>query len=258
MARRYLTANRIEFDLVPGAKELPQQDIVLHPAVPASLPAPGMTHLQTTPRNLSRPRSGHPLASPHRVQARQLTNGLSLRLVERHDVPLVTLSLVIRSGETSTPSGKEGLCSLTASLLDEGTRSRSAVEIAGALSDIGASISTSGSLESIEINITTLSPYLEAAIRILADVIVNPAFADPDLERLKRERLATLDSGLNNAETDCVECHAEIALSTPASVRAARAGNKTIRQINNARRCRSVLQEDFCSRKRGARDRRRF
>ena len=50
----------------------------------------------------------------------------------------MTLDLVVKSGETSTPKGKEGLASIAASLLDEGTKSRTALQIAGELAEIGA------------------------------------------------------------------------------------------------------------------------
>ena len=78
---------------------------------------------------------------------RRLSNGLGLRIVERHDVPLASLTLTIKSGETSTPPGKEGLCPFTTALLVQGTKSRSAMEIAGSLSEIGGTISAGGELE---------------------------------------------------------------------------------------------------------------
>ena len=131
---------------------------------------------------------------------RVLSNGLVLRIVERHDVPLVALTLTVRSGETSTPPGKEGLCSITANLLDEGTTSRTALEIAGSLSEIGASISSNGWLESMDIRLTTLSPYLEQSLDIYTDVILNPKFAAHDLERLKFEQAPSCDSRADHAE----------------------------------------------------------
>ena len=61
---------------------------------------------------------------PPRFERRTLSNGLELWIVERHELPIVTVDLVVKSGETSTPKGKEGLASIAASLLDEGTKTR--------------------------------------------------------------------------------------------------------------------------------------
>ena len=108
---------------------------------------------------------------------RKLANGLWLRIVERHETPVVTMKLVVRTGETSTAAGKEGLCSLTASLLDEGTISRTGLQIVSDLLDIGASISASGWLESIEVNLTTLARHLEGALDLYTDVILEPCFS---------------------------------------------------------------------------------
>ncbi len=65
-----------------------------------------------------------PRYQPPGFQRRRLSNGLELRVVERHELPIVTVNLVIKSGETLTPRGKEGLASLAAELLEEGTTSR--------------------------------------------------------------------------------------------------------------------------------------
>ena len=60
------------------------------------------------------------------IKRRRLSNGLELRIVERHDLPIVRLKLVVKSGETSAPRGKDGLSLMTVNLLEEGTKSRTA------------------------------------------------------------------------------------------------------------------------------------
>ena len=73
----------------------------------------------------------------------------------------MTLGLIVKSGETSTPKGKEGLGSITASLLDEGTKTRDSLEIAGDLAEIGAALAAAGELESTTVSLTTLTRHLE-------------------------------------------------------------------------------------------------
>src|SRR5262249_60539448 len=72
-----------------------------------------------------------PRYAPPQFERRKLSNGLEVRIVERHDLPIVTFDLVLKSGETLTPKGKEGLGSIAAGLLDEGTKTRDALHLAG-------------------------------------------------------------------------------------------------------------------------------
>ena len=85
-----------------------------------------------------------PRYRPPGFQRRRLSNGLELRIVERHELPIVTVNLVIKSGETLTPRGKEGLASLAAELLEEGTTSRDTMQLAGELAEIGSTLTASG------------------------------------------------------------------------------------------------------------------
>src|SRR5439155_25869689 len=85
-----------------------------------------------------------PHYQPPRFERRRLSNGLELRIVERHELPIVTVDLIVKSGETLTPKGKEGLASLAAGLLDEGTKSRTALQLAGELAEIVASLEAAG------------------------------------------------------------------------------------------------------------------
>lgn len=99
---------------------------------------------------------------PPRFDRRALSNGLKLLIVERHELPIVTFDLIVKSGETSTPKGKEGLGSIAASLLDEGTKTRDSLQIAGEQAEIGAALAAAGELESTTFSLTTLKRHLDA------------------------------------------------------------------------------------------------
>jgi zinc protease len=202
VARQYLGARRIEFHVLPGAKAVIPDDVEINHVEREPEPLPAGDPFADANEDVAVPAIGPmPHFSAPGFVRRRLSNGLGLRIVERHQAPLVSLTLTVRSGETSTPPGKEGLCSITAALLDEGTKSRSGLDIAGSLSEIGGTITTSGELESMGVSLTTLTPYLERGLDIYTDVILNPTFADPDLQRLKLERFATLESAVSNAES---------------------------------------------------------
>ncbi len=121
-------------------------------------------------------------------------------IVERHELPIVTFDLIVQSGETSTPRGKEGLASIAASLLDEGTKSRDSMQIAGEQAEIGASLAADGGLEATMISLTTLTRHLERGLDLYTDVLLNPTFPEKELRRLKLQRLALLRARADDAE----------------------------------------------------------
>ncbi|HZW33625.1 MAG TPA: pitrilysin family protein [Isosphaeraceae bacterium] len=205
VARQYLGANRIELDIFPGdpAARLPEagQDRAkpAPTAAPEAVPPPAAVQDDFN-RSAMPPLGPTPHYQPPRFQRRRLSNGLELRIVERHELPIVTVDLVVKAGETSTPKGKEGLASLAASLLDEGTKSRSALQLAGELAEIGASLQAGGDLESSTVNLTTLTRHLDHALDLFADVLTNPSFPAQELDRLKLQRLAQLKARTDDPE----------------------------------------------------------
>src|SRR3989440_12958051 len=89
------------------------------------------------------PQSGPPPALKlPAIQKRTLSNGLRIWIVERHEVPVVQVNLVVLSGTGDDPAGKFGIASLTASLLTEGVGSRSSLQNADAIDFIGADLVT--------------------------------------------------------------------------------------------------------------------
>src|SRR5688572_11011807 len=81
------------------------------------------------------------------IQKRALSNGLTVWLVESHEVPLVQINLLVKAGAGDDPSGKFGIASLTAAMLDEGAGSRNALELADAVDFLGASLATTARSE---------------------------------------------------------------------------------------------------------------
>ena len=126
------------------------------------------------------------------VQKRTLSNGLPVWIVEMHEVPVVDVTLIIKSGAAVDPLGKYGLASFTAAMLDEGAGSRSALELADAVDFLGASISTGSSWDASTVRLHAPVAKLDAALPIWADVLLRPAFPATDLERLRKERLTSI------------------------------------------------------------------
>ncbi|HEY0385131.1 MAG TPA: pitrilysin family protein, partial [Pyrinomonadaceae bacterium] len=137
------------------------------------------------------PRPAPPFVPPQ-FERRILSNNLEVLIVEHHELPIVNLSLILKTGGASDPSERAGLASLTAALIDEGTRTRSALDIANQLSAIGASLYTGADSDYSGLNLLTLEKHLDRALDIYADVIINPAFPEDELRLQRASRLAAL------------------------------------------------------------------
>ncbi|MDQ3555466.1 MAG: insulinase family protein, partial [Gemmatimonadota bacterium] len=131
------------------------------------------------------------------VQRRTLTNGLDVWIVRQAELPLVTLRLVVNAGSVADPANQPGLASLTAAMLDEGTRTRSALEIADQIEFLGASLGTGAGYDASYVTLSTLARNLPAALEVFADVVTSPAFPETELERLRSERLTSILQGLD-------------------------------------------------------------
>jgi predicted Zn-dependent peptidase len=124
-------------------------------------------------------------------QRRTLSNGMEVLVVEHHELPVVNMNLVLKMGAAGDPEGKAGLATLTADMLDEGTKTRSALDISDQLGYIGSSVSVSSGWDSSSANLTTLTRHMDRALEIYADIVTNPAFPDKELERLRASRMGS-------------------------------------------------------------------
>jgi len=126
------------------------------------------------------------------IEQRSLSNGLPVWIIESHEVPLVQLNLVFRSGSGEDPAGRYGVASLTADMLDEGAGDRSALEIADAIDGLGAVLTTASTFDASAIRLNVPVARLDEALAVMADVALRPAFPAADLERVRKDRLTSL------------------------------------------------------------------
>jgi predicted Zn-dependent peptidase len=126
------------------------------------------------------------------VKRFKLKNGLKVILAESHKLPLVGMELVVKTGNAANPKGQAGLADLTADMLDEGTKTRNALAIADDLATLGASLGTNAGWDASSVSITSLSENLDKALAIWADVILQPAFDDKELSRVRDNLLTAL------------------------------------------------------------------
>lgn len=147
---------------------------------------------QETPPEPSAPRS----VSIPAVKEKKLANGLTVAVVERKNVPLVTVQLLVRSGASAEDASKAGLANLTASMLPKGTKTRTATQIAEQMEFLGGAIETGAGWNNSLVRITVTSDKLDQAMAIMADVVLNPAFDQKELDLLKSQALDGLTFNL--------------------------------------------------------------
>jgi predicted Zn-dependent peptidase len=127
------------------------------------------------------------------VVRRSLANGLRVWTVEYRDLPVLSFVLLLSGGSAEDPAGRQGLAALTADMLDEGSGSRSALDIEDALSRLGAQMDTEVGSDATVLSLMTLSRYADAALGLLADIVATPRLADEDFDRVRQLRLTRLN-----------------------------------------------------------------
>ena len=118
-----------------------------------------------------------------------LANGLRVIVARSSDLPLVSADLTLRTGAWADPKRLAGAAGMTADMLTEGTKTRSAQQIARQTEALGATLESSASLEASSISLNVMPDKLATGMAIMADVVRNPAFAAEELERQRAQSL---------------------------------------------------------------------
>ncbi len=141
----------------------------------------------------SRPVPGaSPEAHLPAFQRATLPNGLKLIVAERHDVPIVRMNLLVDAGTASDQFAAPGTAKLTGDMMDEGTKTRTALQISDEMLRLGAQIGTGSSLDTTSVTLSALKSNLDPSLALFADVVLNPSFPAADLDRLKKQQLAAI------------------------------------------------------------------
>lgn len=130
------------------------------------------------------------------IKAEKLLNGLQVVSVERKNVPLVTVTLMVKSGANTEDENLAGLADMTASLLTKGTKTRTATQIAEQIEFLGADLNAGANWNSSDISVNVTSDKLDAAMTIMSDIILNPTFAPKEIALYKKQTLDELNVAL--------------------------------------------------------------
>jgi zinc protease len=121
-----------------------------------------------------------------------LASGLVVLAKETRTTPAVTILVGLRAGAYYDPDGREGTAALAARVLDRGTETRSAAEIADELDSRGASLSVMAGRHQLTVSATCLSEDFDRTFAMVADVIRHPVFDAAEVETRRAELLTAI------------------------------------------------------------------
>ena len=109
----------------------------------------------------------------------QLANGLTVIYNERPGLPVVAANLVVRTGSDANPADTPGLANFTVAMLDQGTTTRNAPQIADEVAQLGATLATSSSMDASLVKVRSLKKNFPAALDLLPDLLAHDPSAEP-------------------------------------------------------------------------------
>jgi zinc protease len=133
-------------------------------------------------------------------EIRTLPNGLQVVAVLHHEQPVVSMRMIVRAGSSLDPREKLGLANLAASLLDQGTTTKSAREMNDAIDFIGGAMGAGAGTDLTFANLVIMKDSFETGLQMLSDMVRHPAFAPPEIERQRQQILSNLTVSLDDPE----------------------------------------------------------
>ena len=198
VAQKYLLGPRVEllYGEPEAAGEPPVVPVTIGPddwRAPAASEAPRDPRPPAEPDRSSPPRRGRRgHFEPPLPETRELGNGVRLYVLSRRDLPKIIGTVMMPGGKLDEPRSLAGLASLTAEMLSRGTKNRTASEFEAEADRIGADIGAANGIEFSSVSFSCLSEHLRPALDLTADLLLNPAFPEAELERIVPLRLDAL------------------------------------------------------------------
>ncbi|MCI4626210.1 MAG: insulinase family protein [Candidatus Magnetoovum sp. WYHC-5] len=128
-----------------------------------------------------------PLESAYSIEVKRetLENGLVALHLQRHNLPIVKISLLIKTSSLDDPKDLAGLSYMTAQMLLEGTTTMTSKQISEEIEFMGASLESTSNVDYTVVSLSILKKDIEAGFKIFADVLLNPIFSEEELRHNK-------------------------------------------------------------------------
>jgi zinc protease len=207
VARTYLGQNsRLDFRYLnealrpPGEQQHAWKNPVTMPRFKAVPPAtrPPVVPASEAERQQPPPPGAPVPVKPPVIAETRLPTGLSVVTAQTGNVPLATMTMVFKGGASTDPREKAGLAAMAASLATKGTATRNSQQIAAELESLGASLDSGAGPDGAFLSMSAPVANLEAAGRLLADMVQNATFPEAELERERKQALDSLSIALRD------------------------------------------------------------
>jgi zinc protease len=133
-----------------------------------------------------------------------LANGMTLIVMPRHDIPLVSFNAVLRGGESACAPGKSGVASLVAGLLEKGAGKRNAFAFVDAVEGVGGTFNAAAGPESIAIRGQFLARDQKLMLELLADALLRPRFKLEELENLRARQIELIKAAKDSDPSELI------------------------------------------------------
>ena len=186
---------RVVIDCVPGKKvvddvprspETTDADVKVEPEHSAQFET-AEAWRSTAPKPGPQPKLNLPVPTEF-----ALDNGLKVYLVQDHSLPILAVRFQALGGGEANAVDKPGIADFTSAMLTEGTANRSAPQIADDTDRIGATLQQAATYDTSSIAVSVLSTNASPALDLVSDLVLHPAFAEKELERIRKERQTAL------------------------------------------------------------------
>ncbi len=133
-------------------------------------------------------------------QERMMDNGLRVFAIEHDEQPVISIQLVVSAGSANDPVQLPGLATFATDLLMSGTSSRTAQDIAAVIDFAGGNISTRAAREAIIVSASVLADSTDLAFELIRDIVLDPAFAPEEIERLRQQTASAMTANLQDPD----------------------------------------------------------
>lgn len=202
-ARKWMGRPVLNLTIEPGKRDTSPEMLAITGDTPSTVPPPAP--MTATGIVKSEPRPAPPVGSLTEldfptIERATLSNGIPVFFAKRSAVPVVRVSVSFDAGTSSDPANALGTHALMIAALDEGTKTRTATQIAEENERLGSSISAGGTIDRTNVSLYTPAANLGLSLGLMADIIRNPAFAAADVERVRGQQLARIKGALSSPE----------------------------------------------------------
>lgn len=122
-----------------------------------------------------------------------LNNGLKVYIVEKHELPLISMVTAFNAGFSADKATNTGIAKLTGNMMTEGTQTRTSIQISDELNALGTSLSSSSNMDNSFVSMSCLKTNLDASLALFTDVLMHPSFPQKEFDRVKKEQLLVIE-----------------------------------------------------------------